>query len=605
MAVLSVVEAESGEGERVDARARWGSTAAAVVFGVVTTAVGVAQGAPARFLLLDGLLGLTFVVAGALAWRRRPEVPTGPLLTAAALLWFVGSYGPTAIGWLSALGVAFERYYDLVLVVLVLTFPARPLRGLARAVVLLMALAMVVRTLARLLVYDPPVLNPGCPGCPSNPYAVYVDAALLEAVETGTGFVIVATSLTAAGMVVARWWAAAAPARRVLAPVSAAGAAAGLAAAYTTANVFLPFVIGRPLLLLEPPWQEVHSWTLYAIRALIPLGFLLGVLRLRAPQGPAGRLALAVDPRDRLPERLGDAVRRALGDPSAQLVRVEATSGRWLDEQGRPVASPTPGPTRAVLLLEQDGTASAAVLHDPVLLEDQGLLSSVSAVLRLALENERLTAELRQQLDEVRASRARIVTAADDARRRIERDLHDGAQQRLLGVSMSLTEVQRRAAEGGADGTLLTRLDEVATELRGAMGDMRELARGIHPALLTSEGCAAAVRALARRSVVPVHLHIRADGRQPEHVETAAYYVVAEGLANVMRHARARAAGVCLAQEGDRLVVEVTDDGIGGADPAGAGLRGLSDRVAALGGTLLVQDLPGGGTRLRAELPCG
>jgi signal transduction histidine kinase len=586
-------------------RTRWASTTGAVVFGAVTTAVGVTQGAPVRFLLLDGLLGLAFVVAGALAWRRRPEVPTGPLLTAAALLWFVGSYGPTGIGWLSALGVAFERYYDLVLVVLVLTFPARALRGRARAVVLAMALAMLVRSLARLLVYDPAVLNPGCPGCPSNPFAVHVDATLLETVETATGLVVVATSLVAVVLVVARWRAAAAPARRVLAPVSAAGAAAGLAAAYTTADVFLPFVIGRRLLLLEPPWQEVHSWTLYAIRALIPLGFLLGVLRLRAPQGAAGRLALAVEPRDAGPERLGDAVRRALGDPTAQLVRVEAESGRWLDEQGRSVTAPVPNPTRGVLLLERDGAPGAALLHDPVLVEDQGLLSSVSAVLRLALDNERLAGELREQLAEVRASRARLVTAADDARRRIERDLHDGAQQRLLWVSMALTQVRRRAAEGGADGTVLTELDDVASELRGAMSDMRELARGIHPALLTSEGCAAAVRALARRSVVPVDLRIRAGGRHPEHVEIAAYYVVAEGLANVMRHARATAAGVCLAREGDRLVVEVTDDGTGGADPTGAGLRGLSDRVAALGGTLLVQDLPHGGTRLRAELPCG
>jgi signal transduction histidine kinase len=225
-------------------------------------------------------------------------------------------------------------------------------------------------------------------------------------------------------------------------------------------------------------------------------------------------------------------------------------------------------------------------------------------VLRLSLENDRLTAQVRHQLEEVHASRARLLAAADEERRRIERDLHDGTQHRLLGISMRMQDLRAHAETAGAPDVLFDELEAVALELREAMREMRELARGIHPAVLTNEGLAPAVRTLARRCTVPVDLDVALNGRLPPAVETAAYYVVAEGLANVARHSLASRSEVRLAVSSGVLVIEVADDGVGGASPdAGSGLRGLSDRVAALDGAMTVTSPTSGGTCLRAEIP--
>jgi signal transduction histidine kinase len=212
----------------------------------------------------------------------------------------------------------------------------------------------------------------------------------------------------------------------------------------------------------------------------------------------------------------------------------------------------------------------------------------------------RLDAELQARLEELRASRARIVEAGDAERRRLERDLHDGAQSRLVALALLL-----RAARTRADGELATMLDRAQDELRTSLGELRELARGIHPAVLTERGLEPALDSLATRVPVPVELDVRAQGL-PGPVESAAYFVVSEALANVAKYARATHATVAVRQANGRVTVEVADDGVGGADAAsGSGLRGLADRVAALDGTLSIDSPAGRGTRLRAELPCG
>ena len=231
------------------------------------------------------------------------------------------------------------------------------------------------------------------------------------------------------------------------------------------------------------------------------------------------------------------------------------------------------------------------------------MLEAVGTAARVALENERLQAELRAQLVALRESRARIVRAGDEERRRLERDLHDGAQQRLLGVGMGLQMLKARVG-GDADASAL--LDDTEAEVQMALQELRELARGIHPAVLTDQGLAAAVRTLAERAPIPVEV---SDGGEPlpPHVETAAYFVVAEAIANIVKYAQASRAWVTIDCRGGQAVVEVRDDGIGGAteDGAGSGLRGLADRVGALDGRLIVESPPGSGTRLRAEIPCG
>ena len=209
---------------------------------------------------------------------------------------------------------------------------------------------------------------------------------------------------------------------------------------------------------------------------------------------------------------------------------------------------------------------------------------------------------MRSQLREVRASRARIVEAGDRERRRVERNLHDGAQQRLVTLSMALGMIRDRAG-GCAPAGLARDLDEAIGELRGAIGDLRQLARGIHPAILTNEGLGAALESLAARCPVPVAVRYQ-GARCAEAAEVTAYFVVAEGLANVAKHAHATSATVTVTQNGAGIRVEVADDGAGGVcTEAGSGLRGLEDRVAAIGGTFGIRSTPGRGTRLTAELP--
>ncbi len=245
------------------------------------------------------------------------------------------------------------------------------------------------------------------------------------------------------------------------------------------------------------------------------------------------------------------------------------------------------------------------ILHDPALLEDPGLVASVATAVRLTVENDRLQDEVRSQLAEVRASRMRIVEAADSERRRLERDIHDGAQQRLVALSIALGQARGRLAPG-SDPALSAALTQASDEVRAALGELRELARGIHPAILTDAGLEAAVRSLAERSAVPATLDAALPGRFAAPVEAAAYFVVSEALANAAKHAGATSVRISLRRDGSSLLAEVCDDGRGGADPErGSGLRGLRDRVEAVGGRLEIDSPPTGGTAIRATLPLG
>ena len=228
-------------------------------------------------------------------------------------------------------------------------------------------------------------------------------------------------------------------------------------------------------------------------------------------------------------------------------------------------------------------------------------MRAAGAAAALALENQRLEAELRARIEDLRASRARLVEAGDNERRRLERDLHDGAQSRLVALALKLQLARRTVADDSETATLL---EESSAELRASLDELRELARGLHPVVLTDRGLPAAVRILASRAPVPVEIAALPDERLPPPIEIAVYFVVAEALTNVAKYARASSAAVAVAVAGGRVRVEVSDDGVGGADVAGgSGLRGLSDRVAALDGRLELVSPMGGGTTLRAEIP--
>jgi len=246
-----------------------------------------------------------------------------------------------------------------------------------------------------------------------------------------------------------------------------------------------------------------------------------------------------------------------------------------------------------------DGEPVAALIHDPAL--DAGLVRAAGAAAGLAIANERLRAEVRAQLEEVRASRQRIVEAGDRERRRVERNLHDGAQQRLITLSLALGMLRDQSA---ADLAMRAALADACAELKQATAELREMARGIHPAILTEEGLPPAVESLADRSTVPVRVKSDLSTRLPEPVEATAYFVISESLANVAKYAHASGVHVTITTRDGFLRLEVSDDGIGGADPGiGSGLLGLEDRVSAVGGTLRVASPRGGGTRVLAEIP--
>src|SRR5262249_10142429 len=300
------------------------------------------------------------------------------------------------------------------------------------------------------------------------------------------------------------------------------------------------------------------------------------------------------------PGRLRDALAHALRDPSLELAYWIPESESYVGIDGRPVDVDA-GEGRAVTLLERGGHRVAALVHDPVLRENQELLDAVSSAAGLALENERLQAELRAQLEELRDSRARIVEAADNARRRLERNLHDGAQQRLVALSVALGLAERKLTTDAQQAAAM--LQAARGELTVALEELREIARGLHPAIL-SRGLAVALEGVAERSPVPVQLHVDGGARPPPLVEAAAYYVVSEALTNVARYAHASAATVRVTRNSERLRVEISDDGLGGAAiTKGSGLQGLRDRVEAIDGRLDVWSQPGRGTRVIAVLP--
>jgi signal transduction histidine kinase len=223
----------------------------------------------------------------------------------------------------------------------------------------------------------------------------------------------------------------------------------------------------------------------------------------------------------------------------------------------------------------------------------------------MAIENSRLQVELQARLADVRASRARIVTAGDAERRRLERDLHDGAQQRLVALSLALRRAQSRAGEA-TDPALATSLEDASTLVREALNELRELARGLHPAILTEAGLSGAIAALGSRAPMPVNVLEVPDERLAPQIEAGAYFFVSEALANVAKHAPGASATVRITREGTRLTIEVSDDGPGGALPGpGSGLQGLEDRMAAAGGGFQVRSPVGAGTHLLGWLPLG
>jgi len=573
---------------------------AALAAGLVNLALIVRAGdAPPRSLiyLVIAIVGVSwsFVAAGLVAWRRRPDNHTGALMVAVGLAYALLGLRlvRTPLGFTAYLLVATLPL--AVLAHLLAVFPdGRATSRLQRVFIVANYATTVPLALVQLLLVDPQRLR--CPECPNDLLGSGGQHPYGEAVMAVSDLWDVVLAGLLLWIVVSRWRRAPAPRRRGLAPV--------VQVAVVLLVLFIVRQALRAVLSPPPPWLDgALDLAVLTTLMLWPLAFLAGLARSRLDRSAVGDLAIELEQASS-PDRLQQALARALHDPTVQLAYWLPDQQAFVDGAARPVELPPAGGGRSITILRHDGDTVAALVHDAALDDEPELVQAVAATARLTVENQRLQAEVRAQLEEVRASRARIVEFGDAERRRVERNLHDGAQQRLVNLSLALG-IARSQVPATADGELAAALDEAAEELRLALAELRELARGIYPVILSEAGLGPALASLAERSPIPATVAAAPADRLPARVEETVYYVASEALANAAKHARATAVTISARRCDRGLEVEVGDNGVGGANPDGSGLRGLADRVAALDGHLRVDSPTGRGTRITAELPCG
>jgi signal transduction histidine kinase len=486
----------------------------------------------------DLLAGWALLGCGLVAWDRRSESRVGLLMVATGVAWFLGSLVPAAL-----------YLHRGPLVHLLLAYPSGRLSRRRDRVVVA---------------------------------AAYVDGAIEPLADSP----VVTLALCAAIAVAALdgYLREAGPRRRMRA-VPAAGATA------------IALVLGLGAVARLAGWDaQPATLLMYEIAvAGIAAALLADLLHGRWSAGAVTDLVVDLGDLERV--TLRDRLARAIGDPSLQLGYWLVDERRYVDEAGRPLALPARGSGRAVMPVESGGEPVAVLVHDPAVLDDPALAEGVAAATRIAVANVRLRAQVGARVEQLAASRRRIVEAADAERRRLRDDLHRGAEGRLDAVAAHVEALEVREPRARE------LMNQVEQQLGAARSELDELARGIHPPALTAGGLASALPELASRAPVPVELRVDA-GRSPAAVEAAAFFVCAEALANVAKYAQASHVSVHVAESDARLAVAIADDGVGGADPdRGSGLRGLADRVEALGGSLRVESPRGAGTRLVAEIP--
>ncbi len=545
-------------------------------------------------LVSDLLGGWAFMATGLVAWRRLPDRRIGPIAIAVGFSWFIGSYAPSGTPWIRYLGSSFQGWFVPLLAWLAMAYPTGRITVPAgRAVLAAYLVLQAAWTGARLALGVPLAWYP-CSTCAESVTAFASSQSLLEAAAPlfGTLFAVCATATV---VVLGYRIAVTTPVgRRRLLPVALTGMliAAGLAVVEAERR------LGAGVL----P-HGVTPALLNALSIAVAAAVLAGLLSEQATRSAIADVVGSLEPGSSI-VTLQTTLATALGDTSLQVLAWDPAENAYRDELGHRVEPPLEDRQRAVLPLGSASRPVGMVVYDAALRDDPGLVLAVSAAIRLHVENARLKDEILRQLDEVRASRARLVEAADTERRRLERDLHDGAQQRLVGLALDVRRARARLP-AGADPTLVAVLDDAAADVSRAIEELRELARGIHPSVLAQSGLGPALETLALRSRLPARFSNELGGaRFPPSIEAAAYFVAAEGLTNAVRSSGATAVRIRAGREDGRLKVDVEDDGVGGADPSlGSGLRGLDDRVTAMGGALSLESEPGRGTRLTAWLP--
>lgn len=506
----------------------------------------------ARHWVPDLVTGWSLIACGLIGWSRRPESRSGPLMAATGFAWFAGNFLTADLGPLDWLAAHALYLYRGPLVHLVLSYPRGRLAGR-------------IERSAIALGYGAAIVTP--------------------AWRNGTTTIVLASLLVGV-------------AGRTYLRASGRERRERLAALQATA--FLGAVLAADALVrLAVSTPDAKDATLLANEAaLVVLAVSLVAGLLRWPWERAEVTDFVVELGEARSGTLRDALARALGDPTLELGYWLPETGAYVDVAGRRLELPATSSDRAVTRVERDGQAVAVLVHDPAVLDDPGLVEAVAAAARLAASNARLQAEVRAQVNELQVSRRRLMRAGDEERRRLEQRLHEGAERRLVALGQVLER-----ASGNASGKRIIGLERARGQLARTLADLHDLARGLHPRTLTEHGLAAALTSLARRSPVPVELAVPAE-RLPAEVEAAAYFICSEALANIAKYASASRVVVRVSADDRAGLVEIVDDGVGGADPAqGSGLQGLADRAEALGGALRLESPSGGGTRLTAELP--
>jgi len=564
----------------VGALALGGVAAASTSFALALASDHVPQ--PGLQAALMAWITLPYIFGGLVAWWQRPDSRLGPLMVAAGFAIFLST-----LAWANgALPFTIGQAFDLLPAVLFLhVFLAYPTGRLQRR-----SERLVVGT-GYVMGFGLELVGMALGGfgednlleLTSHPGA----AAILLQAQLVT---LSAFSLTGIVMLRARRRSAGRPLRRSVAlMVDACPLALVMIAAL--------FIIGA---FEGPGFETVRRITFFAI-GLAPAAFLVGLLSARLARSAVADLIVELRAAPS-PGDLRDALARALRDPSLTLAYWLPQFRSWVDLHGRAVQPPRPEHGRAMTLIERDGRRIAALVHDRSLGDEPQLLDAVSAAAAIALENGHLHAELEARLEELKGSRGRVIEAGQRERQRLERNLHDGAQQRLVALSLELRLLERHFGEDRVAGA---RLRHARQQISTSLDELRAVAHGLHPAVVSGHGVAVALENLAADAPVPVRLDVRLPERLPEAVEVAIYYMVSESLANIGKHAQATSATIGVGREDDEVVVEVIDDGVGGADPEqGSGLRGLADRIEALDGQLRVWTPSGGGTRVLAEIPC-
>ncbi len=535
---------------------------------------------PGLRAFLIGWIAIPYVVGGILAWWRRPASRLGPLMIATGF-----AMALTPLQWSTQpLVYSVGHLLDMLPAAMFLhVFLAFPTGRLGKTPERILVIACYTAALGLQLLKIIIGVNP------DSLFSVVRSVAAGNVIERIQLSFIAACLLAGAVLLYVRGRS---PGRHRRRPAALVVDAFGL----SLVMLALLYLAG---LGSWPAFETIRLIT-FAALGLAPIAFLFALLDARLARGDVA--GLLVELRANPTTDLQTALGRALRDPSLRLAYWLPQRGSWADQDGKEIPPPMPDERRAVRIVRRGNDPMAAVIFDRSLEDEYELLDAVAAAAEIALENGRLRAELHARLKELHGSRVRVLEAGQRERQRLERDLHDGAQQRLVALSLELGLLGESPT---SDPNLKERLGHARDEVSASLEELRDVARGIFPAVLNGHGLPVALESLTARASLPVELMMDLSDRPPGSVEVAAYYVASEALTNIDKHARASTATVRVSRAADALVVDVTDNGVGGADPRkGSGLRGLADRVEALGGEFTTESEAGIGTRVRAEIPC-